>query len=101
MNIPAPAPEVFRAKPKAPPKPRTHLTHKLEFKQTIIPVMLTVGAICLISAALPYLVAADSNLAAMKDMSFVGTMLVVGLVFLVFGVLNAFQVKSTLESMKK
>ena len=101
MNMPAPSADVFRAKPKAAPKPRTHYTHTLQFKQTIIPVMLTIGVIALISAGIPYLAPAESNLAAMKQPMFIGVMAAVGVVFLVMGVLNALQVKSSLEAMKK
>jgi len=100
--VPAPSADVFKSKPKPTPKPKAHYTQTLEFKQTIIPVMLTLGAIGLITAAMPFIVPANSGLAGLKDQGMFLAMLGgAGLVFLLFAGLNMMQVKSVLEAQKR
>ncbi len=100
--VPAPAPEVFRAKSKVGVKPKVHYTQTLEFKRTIVPVMLTVGSIALLSALLPMLMPADSLFNALKAQdTYLMLLGGVGVVFLVFAIFNAMQIKQSLAAKEK
>lgn len=101
--MPAPSADVFKSKPKPAPKPKkTKYTRTLEFKQTIIPIMLTLGAMGLLSAGLPFLVPASSGLATLKEQGmYLGVFAAAGAVFLAFAAMNILQVKSALEAQKR
>jgi hypothetical protein len=101
--VPAPSPDVFKSKPKPAPKPKKpSYTTTLEFKQTIIPIMLTLGAIGLISAGLPFIVPSGSGLAQLREQGlYLGLFAVAGAMFLAFAGMNVMQVKSALEAQKR
>ena len=100
--VPAPSAEVFRTKPKPTPKPKKHYTQTIEFKQTIIPVLLTLGVIGLFSAAMPFVVPSGSPLSRMRDeMGVIGLLGGMGFVLLAFAAMNIMQVKSALEAAKR
>ncbi len=81
--------------------PRKHYSHTLQFKQTLIPIMLTLGAIGLVSAVIPFMVTPDSALASMREQTgLIGAMAGVGVIFLAFAVMNMLVVKSALQAAK-
>jgi hypothetical protein len=96
--VPAPNADVFKAKAKPTPKPRTHYTQTLEFKRTVIPILLTLGVIALVTAGVPFVSPANSALAALRDATgiLIG-LAVLGVLFLAFAAMNILQVKASLK----
>jgi hypothetical protein len=99
--VPAPSAEVFLAKPRPTPKPKSSYAQSIQFKQTVIPVLLTLGVIGILSAAMPFLSPSASGIAVLRGQPLLLTLLAsVGLAFLVVAWLNMLQVKSTLDAQK-
>jgi hypothetical protein len=94
--VPALAPTEL-ARPRAVAPRRQHLSQKLYFKQTIIPVLLTLGVICVVIPALGLISSQYSPLKTLAEVYFMATFWPLGLAFLVFGVLTMFSVKKELE----
>jgi hypothetical protein len=88
--------ELAKTRP-APPR-RQHLSQKLYFKQTIIPILLTLGLICLIIPVLGLLSSQYSPFKTLSEIYFMATFWPLGVAFLVFGLLTMFSVKKELEA---
>jgi hypothetical protein len=69
----------------------------LYFKQTIIPILLTLGLICLAIPTLGLLSSQYSPFKALAEIYFLATFWPLGLAFLVFAFLTMFSVKKELE----
>ena len=87
----------FIPKPKIHPPRRQHLAQKLYFKQTIIPILLTLGLICLAIPTLGLLSSQYSPFKALAEIYFLATFWPLGLAFLTFGLLTMFSVKKEIE----
>ena len=85
------------AKPHVHAPRRQHLSQKLYFKQTIIPILLTLGVVCLIVPVLGLLASQYSPFKTLAEMYFMATFWPLGLAFLVFGLLTMLSVKKELE----
>jgi hypothetical protein len=94
--VPAMAPTEL-ARPHAPLPRRKHLSQKLYFKQTIIPILLTLGLICLLIPVCGLVSSQYSPFKALAESYFMATFWPLGLAFLVFGFLTMFSVKKELE----
>lgn len=86
----------------APPRvavirPRQHLVQTLGFKRTIIPILLTLGVLCLVLGLMGFFVSPVSPYAKLAERWFSVPMVLVGLVTLGFGILTMFQVRSELS----
>ncbi len=75
---------------------RSHLVHSLAFKQTIIPILLTVGVLCPILCIIGRVSGDDSAFAALGKAWFVIPTMLVGVVFLTLAVITIFQVRNDL-----
>jgi hypothetical protein len=95
--VPALAPTDFIPKPRLPPPPRQHLVQKLYFKQTIIPILLTLGAICLIIPLLGLLSSQTSPFKALAEPYFLATFWPLGIAFFTFAILTILAVRKRLE----
>ena len=94
--VPALAPAEL-ARPKAAAPRRQHLSQKLYFKQTIIPILLTLSLICLIIPVLGLLSSQYSPFKTLAEIYFMATFWPLGLAFLVFGLLTMLSVRKELE----
>jgi len=96
LNLPAPSPEMLAHRP-APPRPKRELLSRtLGFKQTLIPILLTMGVLMIGIAAWSFVLGEESPIAG--DQVIQLSLLSIGVVMLGFGVLTMFQVKSQLNS---
>ena len=100
---PAPSPEAFAPKRKAPTRPVSKVKQPfyatLRFRQTVIPVMLTGGALFLLVGLSPVLVDTDSPLADLPTALTV-SLCAMALVLLGLAVMNMLQVKHQLNEQK-
>jgi len=94
--VPALAPSDFIPHRPSPPR-RQHLSQKLYFKQTIIPILLTLGLICLAIPTLGLLTSQYSPFKSLAEPYFMFTFWPLGLAFLVFAILTILSVKKQLE----
>ena len=94
--VPAQAATDFISKPRVHAPRRQHLAQKLYFKQTIIPILLTLGLICLAIPTLGLLSSPYSPFKALAEIYFLATFWPLGLAFLTFGLLTMFSVKKEL-----
>jgi hypothetical protein len=94
--VPALAPTEL-ARPRMAAPRRQHLSQKLYFKQTIIPILLTLGVICLVIPALGLISSQYSPFKTLAEIYFMATFWPLGVAFLVFGLLTMFSVKKELE----
>ena len=95
VMAPAPDASVFAPKAKpatAPRSSRTPYTQTLEFKRTVIPVMLTSGTIMLITAAAIFLAGVDSIFASIPAWLAIA-LLLFGLILLSLAAMNMMQVR--------
>jgi hypothetical protein len=96
LNLPAPSPEVFAHRP-APPRPRRELLSRtLGFKQTLIPILLTMGVLMIGIGAWSFYLGEESPVAG--DLVIQLSLLGIGVVMLGFCVLTMFQVRSQLNA---
>jgi len=72
----------------------------LFFKQTIIPILLTLGLICLAIPSLGLLSSQYSPFKALAEIYFLATFWPLGLAFLVFAFLSIFSVRKEIEGAK-
>lgn len=97
MLAPAPDASVFAPKPRpAPRKARPPIFKTLEFRQTVIPIMLTTGSIMIIFSILPVVMGPDSAFADLYIWLQIA-MALFGLMLLGLAALNMMQVKKELE----
>jgi hypothetical protein len=97
--VPAPDRAVFKPKSKPPAAPaRTQQAayQTLHFRQTVIPVMLTLGIIALVLAAIRLGISDDSVFAKIPA-SVAGVLSLVGVLLLAVAGLNMMQVKQILD----
>lgn len=101
MNLPAPEPSVLAHTPTATRRkgPRPPIYATLGFKQTVIPILLTLG-ICLPIIALLCFTWSDSVLGILGgEAPYIPiTFLIVGIAMLAFAILNMIQVKRQLAA---
>jgi hypothetical protein len=96
LNLPAPSPELLAHRP-APPRPRRELLSRtIGFKQTLIPILLTMGVLMIGIAAWSFMLGEESPVAG--DVVIQLSLLAIGVVMLGFGVLTMFQVRSQLSA---
>ena len=94
LNLPAPGPEAFAPRP-APPRPkRRPVSRTVEFKQTIIPVLLTQGVLLPAMAAYLFALGEESPLVGHAWIPL--TLLGIGLLMLLFAGLTMLQVRHQL-----
>lgn len=95
--VPPPSPEMLAHShtPKRPVR-RQSVVQGLQFKRTIIPIMLTVGALCLIVIGLGLGAGEESPFRVFRGVGFLIPVLLIGLTLLAFGVLTMLQVKNEL-----
>jgi hypothetical protein len=99
--VPAPDQSVFAPKPRTAPSPRaprTPVYQTMQFRQTIIPVMLTGGGLCVALALARMILVNDDSIFGAVPLTIGYALLVVGLVLLAVAALNIVQVKHTLET---
>lgn len=95
--VPAPSPEVLAARPAPRPVVRQqHLVQRLEFKRTLIPILLTLGVICPFVGLMGYFVKATSPYARLAEVWFSIPFTLTGLVMLGLGVMTMLQVRHEL-----
>ena len=100
LNMPAPTPDMIAyRRPAPPPRKRVHLSRTLGFKQTIIPVLLTMGVLLPAIAGWNFALGEESPIADAPWIPL--TLLGIGLIMLVLGVITMFQVKHQLGAMKQ
>ena len=94
LNMPAPAPEALAHRP-LPPRPRGELLSRtVAFKQTLIPVLLTMGVLLSAIATWSFMLGEESPLASSAWITI--SLFVIGVVMLLFAVLTMFQVRHQL-----
>jgi hypothetical protein len=96
--VPAPDQSVFAPKPRSAPvaRPaRVPVYQTLNFRQTIIPIMLTTGVLSIVLAAVRLALPEESFFAAVPMIVAI-VLLVVGAILLAAAVLNMMQVKQML-----
>ena len=86
--------------PKRPMRQQS-MVQKLAFKQTIIPIMLTVGLICLIVVGMGLVAGEESPFKVFRMMGFAVPVALIGLTLLALGVLTMLQVKNELDKHKQ
>jgi hypothetical protein len=96
--MPALATADFIPKPKPIPPPRQHMVQKLFFKQTIIPILLTLGVICLLIPTIGLASGETSPFVALKQPFFLAVFYPLALAFLIFGLITMLQVKKELDA---
>jgi hypothetical protein len=98
LNMPAPAPETFAYRP-LPARPRKELLSRtVEFKQTLIPILLTLGVLFMGIATWSLVLGEESPVAGSALIPF--SLLGMGAVMLLFAVLTMFQVRNQLAQPK-
>lgn len=98
--VPAPDQSVFAPRPKAAPavrKARTPIYQTLEFRQTVIPIMLTSGVLAIVLGAIRFGLSDDSIFSAVHS-SVAIVLIVLGFMLLGAAALNIMQVKQMLEA---
>lgn len=85
----------------APASASPPLYRRIEFRRTLIPILLTLGAMLPVLGALPFIVRADSPLAAAQNREVTITFVSVGLVLLLLAVVNMVQVRHELLSSRR
>lgn len=91
--VPAPSEEMLAARPRRAPVVRQHLVKSLWFKQTIIPVLLTIGTLCQAMVGLGLISGEASPFFAFRDFWFSVPVVAIGLVFLGFAGVTMMQVR--------
>lgn len=100
LNVPAPSEDVLLHRTPRPPRaPRKLLSRSLFFKQTMIPILLTVGVILAGLGGWLMSMGEDSPLANAIWIPI--ALLAFGGLMLVFAVITMLQVKAQLDSMKQ
>jgi len=79
--VPAPAPTVLGHLPRKPP-PRPHMFQSLGFRRTIIPILLTLGALCVVVVIMGFLSPQDHPFSAFAKIWFAIPALLIGAVLL-------------------
>ena len=90
-------PQAAFSKPKAPLITHQHLVQKLAFRQTIIPVMLTLAKVCFATVVLGFLASADSPFVVFRQGVILAGLLLLGTIFGAMAVLGILQVRSELS----
>jgi len=96
LNMPAPSPDVLAHRPALPRPKRELLSRTVGFKQTLIPILLTMGVLMIGIAAWSFALGEESPVAG--DLVIQLSLLGIGVVMLGFGVLTMFQVRSQLNA---
>jgi hypothetical protein len=100
MNAPAPSHEYLgHAAPYRPP-PRMPVYKTIGFRRTLIPVCLVLGVMLPVMGAVKFVADPDATAAAMAPW-LSGTLIALGLLLLVIGVLNMLAVKQQLEAARE
>jgi hypothetical protein len=103
MNIPAPDAAVFAPKPKSAAEIKAHRTavyQSVEFRRTMIPILLTTGVLLLVFASMKFVLGADSPLSDLP-MWLPVMLILTSLALLATAVLNMLSVKSSLAALDK
>jgi hypothetical protein len=91
--VPAPSQDVLGVRPRRAPVVRQHVVKSLSFKQTIIPVLLTIGILCLAIVGLGFFSGEASPFYAFRAVWFSMPVVAIGLVFLGFAGVTMLQVR--------
>ena len=97
LNLPPPPPEAFAHRP-SPPRPYRPASRTVGFKQTMIPILLTMGVMLSGIAVWSFMLGEESPVAGHAWIPI--AVLVIGLVMLGFGVVTMLQVKNQLAAGK-
>jgi hypothetical protein len=99
--VPAPDPAVFVHCPAPRPPVRVHRVQTLEFKRTIIPILLTLGVVCPALALVGLLAPPTSPLSVLRSGWFAGPFVLIGVLNLALAVVTMLQVKHELEQRQR
>jgi hypothetical protein len=103
VNVPAPDAAVFAPRPRTRPAPRrgrAAMYQTIEFRRTIIPILLTCGTLVIIFGSLKYTLGQDSALAELPAWLPI-VLFITGAVLLALAVVNMLSVKHQLADVKK
>ncbi|HSV13678.1 MAG TPA: hypothetical protein VLI90_05425 [Tepidisphaeraceae bacterium] len=103
VNIPAPDATVFAPRPRTRPALRTGrsvIYQTIEFRRTIIPILLTCGTLVILFGSLKYTLGPDSALAELPSWLPV-VLFITGAVLIALAVVNMLSVKHQLADVKK
>jgi hypothetical protein len=93
LNLPAPPPEAL-GHVSAPRKPKQLASQKVSFKQTMIPPLLTMGVLLPGLAVWHYALGEESPIAGSKLVPY--TLIIAGVIMLIFAVITMLQVRAQL-----
>src|SRR5262249_20946546 len=96
--VPAPAQEALVTKEMVAALRQRHFVQTLAFKRTIIPPLLTLGAICFSVIILAFVSDSESPFYGLRQWWFALTMALLAILFLTFAVLTIMQVKGELAA---
>jgi hypothetical protein len=100
VNIPAPTPDMIATRrPAPPPRQRVHLSRTVEFKQTIIPTLLTLGVLLPALAGWSFALGEESPVVDSPWIPL--AVLGIGVLMLIFSVITMFQVKHQMALLKQ
>lgn len=96
--VPIP-PQTVRPTPLKPPvaPAKQHFAQGLEFKRTLIPILLTLGVICPVIGLMGFLVGPMSPFVKLKEARFSVPFILIGVVMLGLGVVTMLQVRHELK----
>jgi hypothetical protein len=95
LNLPAPSPEMLAHRPRPPQAKREPLARTLGFKQTLIPILLTMGIMLAGIAAWSFALGDESPVAAKSWITV--AVLAIGALMLVLAVITMLQVRNQLS----
>ncbi|HEY7087512.1 MAG TPA: hypothetical protein VH518_05440 [Tepidisphaeraceae bacterium] len=98
--VPAPTPDVFLPRQRPAPPPRASLLASMRLRRTLIPILLTSGVMLPTLGILWFMTDEESPFRRV-GMGVPVTLIVVGAVLLLLGLVNAFQVKHQLQHMQQ
>ena len=99
--VPAPDPTAFAPRPAPRPPVRVHRVQTLEFKRTIIPILLTLGLICPTLAIVGFSAPSTSPLSVLRSGWFSLPFILIGLLNLAFAIITMLQVRDELERQRR
>jgi hypothetical protein len=99
--VPPPDPTVFAPRPAPRAPARLHRVQTLEFKRTIIPILLTLGVICPTLALVGFLAPATSPLSVLRSAWFSIPFILIGLLNLALAVITMLQVRDELQRQRR
>jgi hypothetical protein len=95
--VPAPPVEALAHTPGHRPRPMARPALNVEVKRTMIPVLLTIGAICIGVVVLGMSADVESPFRVFRELWFAVPVVVIGLLFLAGAIFTMFQVRNELH----